>query len=155
MSKAVRKFRSYYNGPRFRVAVDFTGQQSLTKQSFADECDINVLMSRYQSGAILPGNALQATYGDVSAVTDYQDALNLVIEANDGFNNLPSKVRSYFDNDPAQFLAFVGNSENIPEMIKLGIYEPSSPPSAGPTAPAGGGDPSGSDKEPSTKPAQE
>lgn len=95
---------------------------SLTKQSFADECDINKIVERFLHTGQLPQNVSLPQFGDYSQTLDYQTALNLVIEAQDAFMQFPHDVRARFSNDPAQFLDFVNNPDNIDEAIKLGIF---------------------------------
>ena len=38
--------------------------------------------------------------------------------------SMPPDVRAKFNNDPAQFIAFCENPENLPEMQKLGFTSP-------------------------------
>lgn len=117
-------FHSAYS-PRRSVRVSIDPASDMTKQSFRDECDINVIMSRYQTTGILPQtrNALDAQYADVSGI-DYQAAQNLVAGAKSMFMELPSSVRSRFDNDPGLFLAFTHDPKNREEMAKMGLLTP-------------------------------
>lgn len=111
---------------------------SLTHQSMRDECDINLIMAKYQStGLIEHVNQFEGNYGDFLHAVDYQSAINVVMAANDAFASLPSSIRDRFSNDPAQFLDFVHDDNNREEMIKLGLIvppvvnvnEPENPPS--------------------------
>lgn len=112
--------------PYSRQAVQIeTGQNSRTKQSFQDECDINQIMAKYQkTGAITHFNKHQQNYGIADGAT-FQEAMNLVCDAQEMFNDLPSSIRSRFGNDPAAFLDFVQNEENSDEMARLGLLEQS------------------------------
>lgn len=95
---------------------------SMAKQSFRDECDINNVLKKYNKTGQLPDLIKQnPQYGDFSEAPDYQDALNLVILAEQQFNALPAHARKRFNNDPAEFLAFVHNSDNAEEMVSLGL----------------------------------
>lgn len=97
---------------------------SLTHQSMKDECDINLIMARYQStGLIEHVNQFEGNYGDFMDATDYHSAMNEVLAANDAFASLPSSIRERFSNDPAQFLDFVHDDKNRDEMIKMGLIE--------------------------------
>lgn len=95
-----------------------------TKQSFKAECDVNVIMQRYQKTGILDfANKHEPQYGDCTGV-EFQAGMNLVARAREMFEDLPAQVRSRFDNDPAQLLDFVQHAENREEAIKLGLVRP-------------------------------
>lgn len=95
---------------------------SLTRQSFSDECDINNIMARFEKTGIIEHlNQHQGTYGDFTLITDYHSALLQVIDAQNSFNSLPSKLRAQFNNDPGLFLTFVQDPDNIPELEKMGL----------------------------------
>ena len=71
------KFFSAYNTPKTK-GLDCSVEPSLTKQSFASECDINTIMARYEHTGVLDYvNENEARYGEFSAV-DYQEAMNIV-----------------------------------------------------------------------------
>lgn len=110
----------------FRSDIDQTGEHTLTKQSFADECDFNNVMDRYvKTGvppAVMEANLARAQYLDVSDIPSYQDAQQIIIEANNSFAALPSDVRDHFNNDPGAFVDFMSNLEaNKDVAIKLGL----------------------------------
>lgn len=94
---------------------------SLTKQSFAEECDINVIMARIQRGIPLPVMNLEPMYADFSDGLTYQEAMNAVVAAQATFNQVPAEIRARFGNDPAQFLDFVVDPANKDELIKMGL----------------------------------
>ena len=99
--------------------------ESLTRQSFADETEINKILQRYrQTGVIEHVRAVQGRYGDFSMVPDYQTALNKIISAQEMFMSLPANIRSRFQNDPGEFLAFANDPKNEEEMIELGLIKP-------------------------------
>jgi len=50
--------------------------------------------------------------------------MNTVIVAQSAFDALPARIRERFRNDPAQFLHFMSEDSNLPEMIKLGLATP-------------------------------
>lgn len=117
--------RLYDPGLDCRFDLD-TGEEipSLTKQSFQDECDINVIMARYEkTGQLDHVNTARPEFGDFAAVPDYQTAMNTVLEANSMFDAMPSGIRDRFGNDPAQLLAFVNDPANREEAIELGIVD--------------------------------
>lgn len=105
---------------------------SLTRQADADDCDINVMMARYQNTGELPRmNPRAPQWGDFSSVLDYREALDVVRQAETDFDMLPADVRDRFGNDPAKMLEFLSDPENKAEAIKLGLVvappEPSEP----------------------------
>jgi len=109
--------------------------ESLTKQSFAKECDINTILAKYaKTGLIDHVKTYQGYYGHLPNSVDFQANLNAVIAAQTAFDTLPAKIREKFVNDPAKFLAFVDDPDNAEEMVTLGLREPSAPPATPPEA---------------------
>lgn len=97
---------------------------SLAQQQFKDECDINVLLTRFAITGQLPSGVRAPQYGDFSAVTDYHSALNAVIEADRSFMEMPADIRSRFNNDPGAFVEFCSDPGNHDEAVKLGLVLP-------------------------------
>jgi phage internal scaffolding protein len=113
------------HNPRRRVQLHFN-DDTLTHQSFREQCDINKIVARYKKTGIVEHlSSSEPRYGDFLDATDYHDSLNKVITAQGMFNDLPSTVRHKFKNDPAQFLDFAMNPENQKEMEELGLLPPS------------------------------
>lgn len=113
------------------VGIDCTKDEagnplaSMTKQSFKDECDINVLMARYERTGVLDWvNEHEPQFADVSNAVDFQAALNTVIVAQDLFDSMPGDLRKRFANDPVEFLKFMDDPANVDESIKLGLRTP-------------------------------
>ena len=124
MEKIVRHAFSGHDPREYAISSD---KPSLTRQEFAQECDINVILARYQaSGEIDFLNKHAPKYMDTTAV-DFQTAMETVANAQSAFNDLPSHVRDRFKNDPAQLLDFVHNEANRDEAIKLGLIAPPAP----------------------------
>ena len=97
-------------------------EPSLTKQSHRDECNINVIMDKYnQTGVLSHLNGAQPTYGDYSNVESYGDALGIVQRADAHFMSLPSDVRQHFNNDPQQLLDFISDPQNHEKAVELGL----------------------------------
>lgn len=94
-----------------------------TRQSEAKACDINNIISRYKKTGVLPPASRQGLFMDVSQVGDYREAVTRVNMAQTAFMQLPAKVRSKFDNDPALFLDFCSDPGNREEMVELGLIE--------------------------------
>lgn len=105
------------------------------KQSFVAECDINNILKQYSATGQLKhvsAKAAQGAYLDLPDEMDFQSGLHLVEQGRQAFATLPAKTRDRFDNDPAQFLAFMANPENREEAVQLGLLTktPSPPPPA-------------------------
>lgn len=116
-------------------------EKSATKQSFAEECDINNIMAKYRvTGLVDHTSAHGGVYTDLPTEIDYHENLNSVIAAEQAFQSLPAKMRAKFDNDPAKFLGFVLNPDNKAEIDEMGLGLHESPPAA-PAAPAPAPDP--------------
>ncbi|WNK14023.1 MAG: internal scaffolding protein [Microvirus sp.] len=94
---------------------------SLTVQSDKDDCDINLIMERFGRGIPVPVNVKSPMQGDFTGVTDYQSSLNLIIEAQSAFMEMPANVRARFENDPGHFLDFISDPANQDEAIRLGL----------------------------------
>lgn len=122
--------------PRDRAETCWTSNQpSKTRQGFKDECDINVIMARYQATGVIDFVTQHAPqYADVSGV-DFQQAAETVAKARSMFADLPADLRARFSNDPGQFLSFINDDKNRAEAETLGLVRPAPKPAA--TAVAG------------------
>lgn len=97
--------------------------ESLTRQSEADSCDINKIMERFDRTGQLPISLKQPPqYGDARIVS-FQEAKQIVIEAEKQFMELSPQARQYFGHDPQNLLnAIADDSEdNIKKLLDLGI----------------------------------
>lgn len=100
---------------------------SMTQQQFKDEADINYIVSMYDSSGVMPtfhgdGQPAQPVFGDFASLPDNaQEMYNRMIEAKNNFDSLPLEVRKRFNYDPAAFLDFVDNPENLDELVAMGL----------------------------------
>ena len=99
-------------------------EPTLAQQSFKDECDINTILNKFAITGELPSNVRMPQYGDFTGISDYQTALNAVLEADEAFMSLPASVRARFDNDAAAFVDFCSDETNRDEAVKLGLVPP-------------------------------
>lgn len=106
-------------------------EESLAVQSSKDECDINTIVRRFGLTGQMPTNVRPPTYGDFTGITDFRDALDAVMAAEEAFLKMPAHVRSRFENDPAQFVDFCSDDKNIEEMRRLGLAVSTAPAAAG------------------------
>lgn len=102
----------------------YAGTVSMTKQSHKDECDINQILAKFQkSGMVTHSNKNAARYGFATSL-DLRESLEIVKEAQTMFDELPSTIRKKFRNEPAEFLDFVQNPDNLAEMGEMGMLNP-------------------------------
>lgn len=90
--------------------------ESMTKQEFAAECDINTIVRNFGLTGEMPATLVTPMQGDFTNVMDYRSALHMLMEAQDGFMSLPAEFRAKFDNDPNAFLDYVSDPANVKEM---------------------------------------
>lgn len=106
------------------------GEASMTRQEFAEECDINALMARYEKFGVWPYPVQGAVpqYLDLSGVPDnLMDVMNVVLQAESAFLSLPAVVRRDFDNDALKFVAFASDPTNVDKMREYGLMAPIEP----------------------------
>lgn len=101
---------------------------SLTRQEFAEECDINTLMARYEGHVIGgPGGLapMEPMYFDFTqhpkTLMEYMDVM---FEAERAFMMLPAVVRKEFENSPQAFVDFASDPENLSQMRTWGLAPP-------------------------------
>lgn len=106
--------------------VTINEEPSRTKQEFKKECDINHIISKYDSMGVLTHlNQAEATYADVTEVTDFSQAMQIIRQAEMDFMNFPAHVRAAFNNDVANFLDAAHDPEKKDELAKLGLISQS------------------------------
>lgn len=124
----------------FMAESDNTGlmcvDPSLAIQSAREEVDINTIVRRFGLTGQLPTDLRAPTYGDFTAVVDYQTALNAVIAADAAFMQMPAHVRERFANDTQKFVEFASDEANRDEMRKLGLLVPEEVPVVDPVVAA-------------------
>lgn len=106
------------------AAISFVGARDRTQQSQAAETDINLIVKRFKVTGLLPQGVRIPTYGDFDGVSDFRSAMDAIIAAEKSFMAMPSAVRSRFGNDPAEFVKFCSNPDNLEEMRKWGLAVP-------------------------------
>lgn len=120
--------------PYPRLQTEVKGE-SKTKQSFASETDINVIMAKYQKTGEMPVlNSQKPNYGYAPSY-DFREALELVDNMTSNFDKLPSKIRQQFNYNPEEFLSFVEDPVNAAELQEMGLLEKPPTPTPTPTVP--------------------
>lgn len=117
--------------PHERVQTKVSGM-SRTRQEFKDECNINVIMKKYEkTGVISHTSNRQPRYVDFGdGVPDFHTAMNMMVEAEAAFMTLPAAVRKRFENDPASFVEYASDEKNIAQLREWGLAAPEKAPDA-------------------------
>lgn len=116
------EIRSPYDGSN--VVERVGGGDSMTRESFAAELDINTIVARYAAGGQLPQTTADARYGDASEVRDYKSALDFVFESKDQINDLPAAARAQLIADPHGYYARLDAAEDRESLVGLGLLAP-------------------------------
>jgi len=124
------KFNSRYSVTGEKPGIKFD-QPSQTLQSFKDDADINCIIARFENTGVLVDPTVPVSrtpqFGDYSDMPSYQEAQNVIVAANNAFNDLSAKIRERFGNDPAAYFDFVQSlkegSEDYAEAVRLGIID--------------------------------
>lgn len=117
-----------------RVRSIITCGGGRTKQAFRAECDLNAIVDKAKrqakksglplSSVSIAGSSRQPFFADVVGTpSDFQVAMNLVLQSQAQFNALPAKVRARFNNNPAALVDFVSDEANRAEAVALGLIE--------------------------------
>ena len=112
------KPRNIYSPP---VKVVSPQGHTPAQQQFKEDCDINTIMHRFaKTGALDHVSKYQPVYGFASPQS-YHESMNVIAIADSMFNDLPSKIRNEFANNPQAFLEFVQDPKNADRAKELGI----------------------------------
>lgn len=105
---------------------------SMTRQEFAEECDINTIMARYDGYLSDPMRSIrEPSYIDFTEMPQtLMDTMEVLRQGEQAFYSLPAVVRREFDNNAALFLDFAMNPENLEQMREWGLAPPPKVPDA-------------------------
>lgn len=106
------------------AGIKFDPDEGRTQQSFKEECDINEIVRRFGLTGEVPENLHMPQSGDFTGVTDFQQAMNIVRQAEEEFLRVPAGIRARFNNDPGAMMAFLEDVNNRDEAVKLGLVNP-------------------------------
>jgi len=130
VSKEASVYNDFYKTSGVRCDID-EFDPSLTRQEFAEECDINTIMARYEAGgAVSHVNKAQPVFLDTTLYPGLQASMDAFREASLSFAALPAQVRREFDNDPQKFVDFAVDPENLDRMREWGLAAPKAAPAA-------------------------
>lgn len=98
-------------------------EKSLTRQSEAEACDVNVIVRRFVKSGELP-YLDSGVFADVSELGDYRTVVERVREGTAYFDQLPVEVKDRFGNDPAAFMDFASDPGNRDELVAMKLLPP-------------------------------
>ncbi len=109
-----------------RVRVQHVNlEPEMTKQSFRNETDVNFIVAKYDSTGVLTHlNEAAGQFADVSMMTDYQDALDVVRASEEAFFRMPAAARKVFRNSPAAFLDAAHDADKRELLVEAGLLPP-------------------------------
>lgn len=108
------------------VDADGVAMPSMTKQSFAEECDINTIVKRFGITGEMPPTAPPSSV-EFNEVFDFQSAMNVIRAGEESFASLDADLRAKFNNSPALFLDFVHNEDNRAQAELWGMVPRKAP----------------------------
>jgi phosphotransferase system IIB component len=124
------KFNTAYNPslvePRRPIST-VNDEPTMTKQALADNANINKLIKKHGITHVVQNMSnLEVLYGEITSY-DLQEAMQMNIDAQEAFMEVPSEVRKKFGNDAGAFIDFATNPENISQMREWGMAPPPPP----------------------------
>lgn len=138
-------------GDRVRSRQHIGENPGQVQKHLQEETDVNAIMRKYaKTGELRHVTSMAGEYGDFSSAPDYRSAMDQLIAADALFMELPAKIRDRFGNDPAQFIEFATDKNNIDELRKLGLA-PEAPRAPEPQLVKVVEEPKGPDAKPSPK----
>lgn len=96
------------------VELEVVGKHCLYDeiQSHKDSCDINRILQRYANGDTSALNRYTPMWIDTDGMPKtYAEMLNVVIQGEKFFSELPKEVKESFDNNYYKFIASIGSEE--------------------------------------------
>ena len=111
------------------AVIDCSKDKPLTEQSHRDETNINNIVKRHGMDLIAKTAALSTPeyIMDDDPTNDFMEAMLIVTKAQQTFEQLPSELRAKFENQPAKFMDFIHNPENIDQMVEMGLVNAPQP----------------------------
>lgn len=115
---------SGYRHPKPKIKIP-EQEPSRTQQSQKAEADINNILAKHQVNPLLAGGigTRTATWGQTFPKMSFHEMSNKILEAQRQFDELPSIIRTEFDNDPGKLLDFIGDEKNRKRAQELGLIE--------------------------------
>lgn len=102
-------------------------EESKVQQNLSDRCDINQMLKKFKRTGVISLVKRKPVYGDFSNGTDFKEASDKIIQAQEDFMSLPAEIRDRFKHNPFHLLEFLSKEENREEALKLGIISEEEP----------------------------
>lgn len=124
-SVAGSRYKTEYSGRLDKdgvLVLDEVGKTDLYEyiQSFAESCDINTIMKRYQNGETDILQRVQGFYVDATNLPDnMSEVLNKLNFAEAEFNKMPSDFKERYGNDFARFICTFDPSQ-LSDLVSSG-----------------------------------
>jgi hypothetical protein len=120
------KYDNEGNVIRNRVTIDCQkaveeGEEIRVEQSHVKEVNINNIVRKYGADLVQNVQHLQNLVFDDVTTNDFQENMNMLLQAKERFDAMPDKIRKRFDYQPAMFMDFIRNPDNKEEMYDLGL----------------------------------
>lgn len=120
-------------------------EESLTKQEFKEETDINVILQRFMRTGEPPPMPLPEHFTDITGRTSYYEMQSKIATANESFYLLNAQKRAEFQNDPTRWADAVVQAVEYGDRERLGELgidvPPERPQELAKATPAGGDTP--------------
>jgi len=85
-----------------------------TKQSYKDECDINMILKRFGVTGTVEANVRTPLQADFVASMTFQDAMNAMVSARESFDKMPDAGTCRWDSQKVELInAVIGELRNI------------------------------------------
>ena len=99
-------------------------EPTMTKQALVENANINKLIKKHGVSHVVQNMTnLEVLYGEINS-QDLAQAMQMNIDANAAFMELPSDFRKRFGNDAGACIDYMTNPDNLAEMQKLGFAPP-------------------------------
>ena len=99
-------------------------EPTMTKQALADNANINKLIKKHGITHVVQNMSnLEVLYGEITSM-DLAEAMQMNIDANEAFMEVPADIRKQFGNDAGAFIDYATNPANIDQMRKWGMAPP-------------------------------
>lgn len=111
---------------RYIAAAKPSEPDGRTQGQYLNECDINVVVATYRRADEPYPNQRAAgrpQYADLPDATDLHSSLNMVADATNAFNSLPSDVRERYGNNPVDFVSALAVPSERAFLLDSGVME--------------------------------
>lgn len=106
-------FFSRYNPPK-SPGIDFDPEERVTRDEFAEECDIHNILKKFRVTGVLVDPSIrrlqQPMFGDFTEIPSLDEFERIKSEVAGSFEKLPEVVREAFHGDPIIAMSWLGKA---------------------------------------------